>query len=325
MPIYDWGSDAARIVERLSEPATLKLGAKVLNDAVLVEGWISHHAAIVGYANMFIADNGSTDPRTLDIYEAYSDRLTIFRFSGPHNEIHWHGRFAPLFDAIRRTAKYFCFVDVDERLVWMDGPSWSADPAIVARLDSDAGQAIVPTTWLINTLNRVDQFSLLDSEDRPFLTNNLKWGKPILPSDLVGVQSGIHNLQYNTYPVSTEHGVRHFLLHLTQFPERRIDVNISKLISRKVIDASCTADDVLAMDFSAHPDKSFMRFVDEIRKMRRLLDDAKAGEQPGATDVLRLEPDGGVTYLSERARSDLQAYIDQGDQHIRSILQAAAP
>ena len=89
MPIYSWDVDKAAIVARVRTPAILKLCAKVRDEPLLIEGWITHHQAIVGADNLIIADNMSKNPEMLAVLEKYSDRVTVFRFPGSHNNIHW--------------------------------------------------------------------------------------------------------------------------------------------------------------------------------------------------------------------------------------------
>ena len=111
MPIYNWDSDRDQIISRLRSRAVLKLCVKTLDEPLLIEGWIRHHANIVGPENLIIADNGSTHSDTLNAYTKFGEAATIFRFGGPHNDIHWHPRFNDLFSVIRETSDYFSFID----------------------------------------------------------------------------------------------------------------------------------------------------------------------------------------------------------------------
>jgi hypothetical protein len=312
MPIYNWDQDKERILNRLRAKATLKLCVKLLDEPWLVESWIQHHAKIVGFDNLIIADNGSTDLLTLGVYEKYQAVTTIFQFGGPHNQIHWHPRFSELFDVIRKTCRYFSFVDVDERLVYIDQRSWIADKSIITMIDKSTAEGIIPTTWLINTLNSFDTFSLLDSELRPQIQNNLKWGKPLLTADLAGIQPGIHNDQFSDFPFSTEFGVNFFLLHYTQFPERRISANRNKLISRGIIDPSVTSQDIVTMQFHDHLDKSFLRFVNEIKDMFQIIDSPTKEIAVHSLDSLRLNEDGSIQYSSDHAREVLSEFLGNG-------------
>jgi hypothetical protein len=312
MPFYRWDIDKEQILNRLRSKATLKICVKLLDEPLLIGGWIDHHAKIVGVENLIIADNGSTDPRTLDLYERFSHLATIFQFDGPHNEIHWHPRFADLFGVIRETCQYFSFIDADERLVLIRENIWIADSSIVTKIGHSPAVGIIPTTWLINTLNCLDTFDLLDTESRPRLENNLKWGKPILPSTLVGIQPGMHNVQFSHYVFSTEFGVDFFLLHYTQFPENRISVNRNKLISKGIVERSVSSQEIVRMDFHHRPDKSFMRFVNEIKDMFFVISQGAKEDHRRTQDYLRLGPAGDIYYSNDHVQRVLSEFLNSG-------------
>ena len=325
MPVYEWEADKEQILARIKIPATLKICVKLLDEPLLIESWIQHHAKIIGFENLIIADNGSTDPATLEIYAKYAALATIFRFAGPHNEIHWHPRFADLFAVIRQSCKYFSFVDVDERLIFLKPDAWTADSSIVEMLAEEQETGIIPATWLINTLNGVDTFTLLDSESRPNLINNLKWGKPIFRASLAGSQGGIHNIQNVRDGVCDRYGTSFVLLHFTQFPERRIAVNRNKLISRGVVDRSKSIDDIALLnltDFEDRPDKSFFRFVTEIRKMREIIAAGNDAVLPPVADFLKLESDGSILYSNDDVRASLSDFISHGVAKIERTFHA---
>ena len=318
MPVYRWEDDKEQIVARLATRATLKLCVKLLDEPLLIENWIRHHAKIVGFENLIIADNGSTEIGTLGVYAKYADLVTIFQFDGPHNEIHWHSRFAELFAVIRSSCRYFSFVDADERLVFLDGQAWTADSSIVAMIAQIPSDDIIPTTWLINTLNGLDTFSLLDTESRPRLINNLKWGKPILPVDRVGVQAGIHNIQFSHLAFSNEFGTGFFLLHYTQFPERRIAVNRNKLISRGIIDKNVSSNEIPLMSFEGQSDRSFMRFVDEIREMQLIVASGSKKDHHSITDFIKLEAEGILSFSNDDVRRSLLEFLRHGSEIIEA-------
>jgi hypothetical protein len=320
VPVYSWNYDKDRIVARLRAKATLKLCVKLLDEPLLIEDWIRHHGNIVGFANLIIADNGSTHPDTLEAYAKFGELATIFRFEGPHNDIHWHPRFDDLFEVIRESCRYFSFIDADERLVHINENKWAADPSIVSKICHNATGGIIPTTWLINTLNSLDTFSLLDTEFRPRLINNLRWGKPILPVNLVRVQGGIHNVQFNNFGFTKGLGVSLFLLHYTQFPERRIEVNRNKMISRGVIDKTVSARDIAQMSFGDHPDKDVMRFATEIRQMLQIISSGVDVSRDQTGDFLKLQPDGHIHYSNDHVQRTFTEYLSGGAALITQAL-----
>lgn len=318
MPVLDWEQDVDRIVEHISHNSTLKICAKVLDEPLLLETWISHHAQIVGPENLIIADNGSTDARILSIYERLPRNILVFRFSGPHNQIHWHPRFSKMFSALRESCKYFSFIDVDERLVWYEDGELRSDGSIVALFERHRPSGITPATWIVNRLNSFDTFSLRDRNGHPELVRNLRWGKPIFPARLIADQAGIHSAQYDNYDFTTAFGTRLFLLHLTQFPERRISTNRNKLESRGVIGPGVTSNQVLSMNFEEIADKSFMPLVDEMRRMREI----QLGGTPEEAGVvgLRIDGSGAVSFFDVETESLFSEFIQNGCYHVCSNL-----
>lgn len=318
MPIPRWEQDASSVVDRALNGAPLKLCVKTRDETDMLSSWIEHHAKIVGYENLLVADNGSTDPRTLELYERYRDRVNIFSFNGNHNEIHWHPRFAALFAVIKRTSHYFAFIDADERLIWSDATRWVADHTITDMVLRAEG--IVPTTWLINTLNRYEQFTLLNTEGSGDFTRNLRWGKPIMPARLVGTGPGIHTIQTLPNPVSAALGTELFLLHFTQFPEQRIGVNLRKLASRKLIAGNETPEDVLAMKFAETDDSAPLRFQREIAAMLAILNGTKPREDGLGT--VTLETGGGLRFSDDATRQKFEDYVARGPDTIAEMFAA---
>jgi hypothetical protein len=316
MGILEWDKDSKAICERIRSPARLKVVVKTIESPELIEDWIKHHERIVGSENLIIADNGSLDQRVLDIYEKNSHEAIIFRFSGPHNQIHWHPRFSSLFEAIRASCEYCLFADADERLVWMSENSWTADRSLVGSLPADNGRYIVPTTWLINRLNSRTRFGLLDTEGRPRLSNNLKWGKPILPAGLVGAQSGIHNAQYGTESYSTSCGTNFILLHLTQLPMQRIVMNRKKLISNGYIENGLTDEEIISLDLD---NPLAMRFIIEMKNMYSLLASGTEETSEDGSSYLELHYSGDIGYSSFEARETFRSFLNAGPDLVREV------
>lgn len=315
MPVPAWEQEANTIADRLSRPASLRLCVKTKDETDMLAGWIEHHAGIVGLENLIVADNCSTDPRTLEIYRSYGESLCVFGFPGEHNQIHWHPRFAPLFEAIRQSTRYFAFIDVDERLIHCDGTRWRADGSIVERIEGCDG--IVPTTWLINEVNRHDRFTLLSTEGHDDLAPNLRWGKPLMPARLAGTQPGIHTSQLAPHHVTTMVGTTLFLLHLTQFPAQRIAVNLRKLASRGLIAGDERPEAILTMDFSGLEDVTPARFQEEIAAMLAILDDPARGE--AHTGTLDLLPNGDVQFSDAATRDRFLEYLARGPALIEAM------
>jgi hypothetical protein len=309
MAVLHWDKNQSEILDRLQNRSKLKICCKTLSEPDFIKDWIRHHSSIVGPENLIVADNGSSDAATLEVYYRLDSEITVFQFSGSHNDIHWHPRFRPLFDRLKQTVDFFSFIDVDERLVWIDHERWSADNRIVDSLDDPS--VIYPTTWLINSIGRMNRFTLLDTEHRRILSNNLKWGKPILPRELIAAQPGIHNVQYASSKFSGVGSNNLFLLHLTQFPEQRIAANVRKLANRNLVDHSIDPMLIPTMDFSSHPDPTVLRFQREIAEMFAYL----SGDQaiPNREhEFIELREAGMVTYSNAEANKIFTKFIDDG-------------
>lgn len=316
MFLPNWTQKSSQIIQRLRQSSVLKICVKTKNEAEFLRQWIEHHAKIVGYENLIVADNGSDDEATLELYSEYQDKVTIFRFDGSHNEIHWSPRFSDLFAIIQRTSKFFAFIDVDERLVSIDSERWDASRSLIEVLSTE--NLIYATTWLINAPASYSIFTLLDTERRPILKNNLAWGKPILPSHLVGVQSGIHNVQFKNYGFAFGTKPRLFLLHLTQFPKQRIAANRNKLLSRRLIDGSESNEEIAKFDFSSQPDPSALRFQAEIKHMISL--SVKDEDIWSANhNLLELCTSGAIRFSCEQARAVFQQYNNEADHHLERM------
>jgi hypothetical protein len=309
MSVLQWDKDQSEILNRLQNRSKFKICCKTLSEPEFVQDWIRHHSAIVGPENLIIADNGSLDAATLDVYGRAASDITIFQFSGSHNDIHWHPRFKPLFDRLKETVDFFSFIDVDERLVWIDRDRWSADGRIVNHLQES--RAIYPATWLINAIGSVSRFTLLDTERRPIFSNNLKWGKPVLPPELIAAQPGIHNIQYVGSRFSVSCGSKLFLLHLTQFPDQRIAANVRKLANRRLVDHSVDPEEIPAMDFSHHPDPTVLRFQKEVVEMIAYLKGDRSIPN-SETECLELGDGGAVIFSNAAACATFSKFIDDG-------------
>ncbi|MCG2643807.1 MULTISPECIES: hypothetical protein [Bradyrhizobium] len=316
MSILNWDRDQPEILDRLSPLSKLKICCKTLSEPEMVRGWVKHHSAILGSRNLIIADNGSLDDATLQFYGSLENDVTIFQFQGSHNDIHWHPRFRPLFDRLKQSVDFFSFIDVDERLIWIEEDKWAADEIIVDQLQNTS--AIYPTTWLINAIGHENRFTQLDTERRPILSNNLKWGKPIFPSRLVGAQAGIHNVQYKGQEFSQDLAGKLFLLHLTQFPNQRIAANVKKLANRGVVDRFADPEAILSMDLSAYPDKTVIRFQNEIADMMAFLNGDRS-IQTREVDFLELAPDGTVLYSNSEARAAFSRFVNESAGAIREL------
>ena len=260
MSIPTWPAQAEETIARVENfSAVLKICTKTRNEADLLESWITHHAKIVGLENLIIADNCSDDPRVR--ISRRIRQVNLFRFSGNHKN-YGHPRFPCC--SRRFSAQYLAFIDTDEDSYMRQLERWIASSEICRMLEAREAIGIIPTTWLVNQLNSFDHFEINSHES---LVANFKMGKPILPVRYVALETGIHNFQFAGFDFDDDFGLNLFLLHLTQLPQRRLMSNRLKLISRGIVPASSTIDEILARDFSSLEDQSFIPMVEEMRRM----------------------------------------------------------
>jgi hypothetical protein len=55
--------------------STLKIVLKTKNETEILDRWLEHHLKIAGDLNVIVFDNGSTNPKTFDIYKKYLYRI----------------------------------------------------------------------------------------------------------------------------------------------------------------------------------------------------------------------------------------------------------
>ncbi|MGG5819316.1 hypothetical protein [Falsiroseomonas sp. HW251] len=328
MPILDWETGAAAISDRLRDPATLRICVKVRDEPALLRSWIEHHAPIVGAGNLIIADNDSQMPEALEIYDTMDKSIVAFRYRGPHNDIHGHGRFDPLFETLRNSTRFVLFADVDERLVRIGTDGWNANAGITEHVASRRADRIVFVPWLVNCLGAMHAFSIPCDAANGVKAHEMRMGKPILPGRFVGRHSFIHNFQYGDFACGNETINDLFLLHLTQFPEQRIRANMKKLVSRGVIGPEVDVADLLRMHFAALPDQSFMPLVNEIRWMAE--HQWKIGRgliSPGPhihPNALLLFPGGRLDYVGAEARDNFARFRQEAVARPHDVFDAAA-
>ncbi len=314
-----WPAEAAAILATIKGPATLKLCVKVLEEPAMLRGWIEHHAKIVGLGNLIVVDTGSRSPESMALYAEYEDRVTIFHMPGGMEHLHGHPAADPLYAQLHATCDFFAFLDCDERLVMLTPASWSADAGILEFLRQGNPGQIVPTTWLTHHVNSDDAFQLPGGGTYRGLEENLKWGKPVLPSAMVGLESGIHNIQHQGFRFTKRDHPLLFVLHFCCFPAQRIEANRKKLLQLGRIDPSWSVEEILAADYleDGDPTQQYLRYIREIAEMR----DYREGKQdPDLTTHIRLAPDGTVVYSGQDAKTAVEAYFRDWEILVRRSL-----
>lgn len=155
----------------------LKIVLKVKDEPVLLERWITYHAAAVGLSNLVIMDCGSQDPAHLAILERYKHDLLVLGYPHYYDQMHGVGRNRPLYYWLSRNARYVTVMDADEFLLGLDGDSISPHHAVSLLRHADE-PAFAPT-WLTNHSPPADAGGqILWSEPITFLSgaDSLRYG-----------------------------------------------------------------------------------------------------------------------------------------------------
>ena len=127
----------------------LKIVLKAKDELELIDAWISHHSAIVGYENLIIMDCGSTDPRYLKKLEYYKSRILVLEYRRYYDHLHSTRSNASFFTFVGHACKYLTILDADEFLIAKDGPLFSGD--FVKKILRREQQQVFCGTWL-NTI-----------------------------------------------------------------------------------------------------------------------------------------------------------------------------
>ncbi|WP_114859396.1 FkbM family methyltransferase [Azospirillum brasilense] len=323
--MLSWKRDSGEILDRIGRyTGTMKIVLKTLDDPVLLERWLSHHIDIVGPENIIIADNGSTDETVLDVYDRYKSDILVFQFEGFHNKIHDRSCFNALYEGLGKSGDYVLFLDTDEMLVRFDGSRWHADSSIVEYVQSISPTSAIPTTWIHNAQSSDRIFSV--GTDQKWLRENLKWGKPIVPSSFMGAGINIHNSQFPVDCFKVKVGTDLFLLHLTKLSaEQRLRTNRNKLAARGFARKDESYEDIVARDRFKGGDPTVVRCVDEIEVLLKERNQPVVAFADVPKGHLELMQDGTIRFAGFEEEKALQAFLEDGHAAIQDSLNLPRP
>ncbi|CAH2603061.1 conserved protein of unknown function [Rhodovastum atsumiense] len=94
----------------------LKIILKAKDEPYLIDAWIAHHAAIVGFDNIIILDCGSQDPTYIAKLKSYSSKIMIFDYRRHYDDIHNPSANADFFRLLAANCRYLTILDADEFL-----------------------------------------------------------------------------------------------------------------------------------------------------------------------------------------------------------------
>jgi hypothetical protein len=288
-----------------------KILLKTVDEPTLLPIWLDHYLKLFDPQQIIIADNGSTDPDVLSIYEDISSDILVFSYSGDktgyHNNIHDRQKFSKLYKAIADSCEFILSVDTDELLFVADEKTWSLDRARLRGLMEKSQGKAISTTWVHTIHGSLDTFYIGATPER--LAWDLRWGKPFIPSSFAEGGVRIHNTQFPRSLFDPDVGADFFLLHLINYSkEQRLRVNKRKLIARAAAKEQDSFEEITARDYAEFRDPTVTRLVGEISKLLK-------EQWPSNTSstlsrfCVRLASDGRVEYsddVTEKVMTDFR-------------------
>lgn len=205
-----------------------KIISKTKNEYILIEPWIQYHTKLVGYENIVIFDNNSTDERVLEVYRKYP--IEIHQISYP-DSIHFYESHQIFYDTIFNNYDWFTIIDTDEFLCGYENEILSPTKALDIIGSFDNTNVLV-ASWLKSLfydINNIDYF-MANSDELIKLNSKGIYGTLFkrLKETVYGHgllcknQEGVIDAKFNTGLI---------LLHLANInPDARQKNNISFLL-----------------------------------------------------------------------------------------------
>lgn len=297
--MIDWNDERGAAVQAIKSTASpFKVLLKTKDDAYFLDKWIRHHASIVGLENLIIFDNDSQDPAVDAVFAKFANSLLTIRYHGFHNDLHDCEKSADLYGALKDSCRYFQFLDSDEFLILVRGHRWYADDVILRYLQHHDGAHVIPSPWLYCTPRFQDLFKFGKNEYD--LINDIRWGKPVIRSDLK--MSGLinHNIQIAKRHYSDRIPTGLFVLHLAHLsPRKRIASNMRKLIARTFLSPGESVDGALKKDLANVQDNNIRLYISEIVRLRNMPEPSDEDVSSLGPSHIRIRPDSVVEYFSD--------------------------
>ncbi|WP_212769933.1 hypothetical protein [Thalassovita mangrovi] len=289
-----WRQDSAAITAAIrARPAPFKIVLHTRNDPALSD-WVAHHAAIVGYEGLIIADNMSDAPEVLEQLQDLAGRSCVFRFEGDRDALHDRAQYPDLFAAIEASSGWMTMIAADERLIWVEADgSWIADQRILDKLAERGGLSAIPAVLIDSFGSDAGRFVI--PRGKKGLTSRLERGKPVIRSG-AGVGPGVkcHNTEFEKSLFDPGESAHFIQLHLQDLPPEQTP----RTQRESGVYPSATDERASAAAKEAQGAPGLLQRAR--RKVRRLLNGKAA---PTVEDTIRLRPDGTIDgTAAQRAR-----------------------
>lgn len=94
----------------------LKIVLKAKDESYLIDAWVAHHAAIVGYENLIILDCGSQDATYIEKLASYASRILVLDYRRYYDSVHATRSNPDFFGLLAANCRYLTILDADEFL-----------------------------------------------------------------------------------------------------------------------------------------------------------------------------------------------------------------
>lgn len=306
--MINWSTNSDEIYNSIiSRPSKVKFILKTKNEFELLERWITHHINIAGNNGIIIFDNLSNNPIVQNLYNKYKDIIQIFKWDANHNLIHNVDYCKKLYDAIKASSDYYCFLDTDEYAYWIDGNNLISDKRFLVFLDDVNFSINYPGLWMINYPGVDNIFRLNDS-----CTNIhalLEGGKPLINSS-VNVSKFInHNSQLLANNKNLKIRGGFIVTHLKNIDStRRIRLNIDKCIAHGFAKNLDDIEEIILKKDFTNLDKSYVNYITEIIQFRNSNIFIPNGPAEGQ---LLLQDNGAISFNSPDVVNILSRFMNQ--------------
>lgn len=301
-----------------------------MDEDELLAIWLEHYLSFLDPSEIIIADNNSTNPATLNIYERLDEQLVIFTYEsmpgkGDHDVVHSRSLYKDLYIALERSCSHYAFFDTDELLYYCTSERWSVDRSDIFRcLSLNYGKAL-PTFWLDTLPGTKDKGRL--GYQKNDIYNLIAWGKPILPSNCFPQGFLLHNCQYQAELFGHFTNQVLFLLHLKEYsPRQRLLASRRKLVSMGLATIDMDFRQIIELDYSdVVGQKNAQRFQAEISK---ILSSEASNSNPALPDNTIYFAANGAIQINQDATHDVyldlfresRTWIQEGLEYGRSHL-----
>ena len=291
-----WSHDAEKVANKIMQNyATLK-----------IKRWVEYHARIIGYENLIIFDNMSSDPELEAEYQDYDTQIKIVRFSGMCDHLHNPRRYPLLYASLRKSCSYYIFLDTDEFLIWVTPELKYYNDIKILDMLADKDYVLIPATSIINTLGYPNRFGM--NSNGSHLASGIKWGKPIVSKELLTESTHLHN--YHLLKDYKQFITNFFVMHLCYLsPQQRIKSNFLKLQGEGQISKNITLKELLAFDIGTFSPKG-QKYINEIKRLlehQNLVVDLK---QPLKSYEIQFNDDGKIIFKDESQKAVLSDFIN---------------